>query len=92
MLVIFTGCCRVYPFSFFELETSMNSTEHPHSIGDGHHSHGQTPYWRRAHHDWRFWFGLIAILVAIAVYVGTNDLSMVPSGRQKQMPTGSRVP
>ena len=36
-------------------------------------SHGQTPYWRRAHHDWRFWFGLVAMLVAIGIYVGTND-------------------
>jgi ABC-type Zn2+ transport system substrate-binding protein/surface adhesin len=72
-------------------ETSMNNTEHAHSIGDDHNSHGQTPYWRRAHHDWRFWLGP-PMLVAIAVYVGTNDLSMVPSGRQKQMPTGSRVP
>jgi hypothetical protein len=25
------------------------------------------------------------MLVAIGIYVGTNDLSMVPSGRQKQM-------
>jgi len=71
----------------------MNDTEHLHPNGESHHSHhSETPYWRRAHHDWRLWFGLIAILVAIAVYVGTNDLSMVPSGRQKQMPAGSRVP
>ena len=69
------------------LENSMmNNTEHLHPMGESHHSHGQTPYWRRAHHDWRFWFGLIAILVAIGIYVGTNDLSIVPSGRQKQMP------
>jgi hypothetical protein len=54
--------------------------------------HDDRPYWKRAHHDWRFWFGLIAILVAIGIYVGTNDLSMVPSGRQKQMPADSRVP
>jgi len=54
--------------------------------------HDDRPYWKRAHHDWRFWFGLIAILVAIGIYVGTNDLSMVPSGRQKQTPAGSRVP
>jgi len=39
-----------------------------------------------------FWFGLVAMLVAIGIYVGTNDLSMVPSGRQKQMPAGSSVP
>jgi len=39
------------------------------------------------------WFGLIAMRVAIAVYVGTNDLSMVPSGRQKKLPPAvSRVP
>lgn len=53
----------------------MNSAEYRHSVGDDHPSHGRIPYWRRAHHDWRFWFGLIAMLVAIAVYVGTNDLS-----------------
>jgi len=40
----------------------MNNTEYPHPMGESHHSHGQTPYWRRAHHDWRFWFGLIACL------------------------------
>jgi hypothetical protein len=72
---------------------SMNNTEHLHPGGEGHHRHSdQTPYWKRAHHDWRFWFGLVAMLVAIGIYVGTNDLSMVPSGRQRQMSTGSRVP
>jgi uncharacterized membrane protein len=71
---------------------TMHNTEHLHRDGESHHGHGQTPYWRRAHHDWRFWFGLVAMIVAIAVYVGTNDLSMVPSGRQKHMPAGSRVP
>ncbi|MGA7684317.1 MAG: hypothetical protein WCC32_00300 [Terriglobales bacterium] len=72
---------------------TMHNTEHPHPNGESHHSHhGEIPYWRRAHHDWRFWVGLIAILVAITVYVGTNNLSMVPSGQQKQMPAGSRLP
>jgi hypothetical protein len=36
------------------------------------------PYWRRAHADWRFWVGVVLISVAIAVYVVTVDLSMVP--------------
>jgi uncharacterized membrane protein len=71
---------------------TMHNTEHLHPNGESHHSHGHTPYWRRAHHDWKFWFGLFVMLVAIGIYVGTNDLSMVPSGRQKQMPAGSRVP
>jgi hypothetical protein len=71
----------------------MNNTEHLHPMGESHHHPGHAPYWKRAHHDWRFWFGLIAIFVAISVYVGTNDLSMVPSGRQKKLPPAvSRVP
>jgi hypothetical protein len=32
------------------------------------------PYWRRAHHDWRFWIGLILMLVAISVFVLSDDL------------------
>jgi hypothetical protein len=36
------------------------------------------PYWRRAHHDWRFWVGLCLMLAAIAMYVVSNDLSFIP--------------
>jgi hypothetical protein len=76
-----------------EISMTMHDSEHSHSNGESHHRHhGETSYWRNAHHDWRFWLGLIAILVAIGIYVGTNDLSMVPSGHQKQMRAGSRVP
>ncbi len=74
---------------------TMKNTEHPHPNGESHHQHGggQTPYWKRAHHDWRFWFGLVAMLVAIGIYVGTNDLSMVASGAQRKLPNAvSRVP
>lgn len=74
---------------------TMKNTEHPHPNGESHHQHGggQTPYWKRAHNDWRFWFGLVAMLVAIGIYLGTNDLSMVPSGAQRKLPNAvSRVP
>jgi hypothetical protein len=37
-----------------------------------HHSHG--PYWKRAHRDWRIWFCVIAMLVAMFVYLATGDL------------------
>jgi hypothetical protein len=70
----------------------MHNTKYLRPIGESHHSHGQSPYWRRAHHDWRFWFGTTPMLVARGFYVGTNELSMVPSRRQKQMLAGSRVP
>jgi len=36
--------------------------------------HDDRPYWRRAHHDWRFWFGLILMLVAISIFVLSDDL------------------
>jgi hypothetical protein len=69
----------------------MKDTEVPSPIA--HRQHDHLPYWKRAHHDWRFWFGVVAMLVAIGIYVGTNDLSMVLSGRQKQLPPAvSRVP
>jgi hypothetical protein len=42
----------------------------------GHHEH--RPYWRRAHHDWRFWVGLVLMLAAMAIYVMTDDLAFVP--------------
>jgi hypothetical protein len=36
------------------------------------------PYWKRAHLDWRVWVAAFFIFAAIAVYVWTVDLSVVP--------------
>jgi hypothetical protein len=36
------------------------------------------PYWRRMHHDWRFWVAIGFLSIAILIYVVTVDLSMVP--------------
>jgi hypothetical protein len=46
------------------------------------------PYWRRAHHDWRFWAALLLMLVAISVYVATDNLSLRPRG-QTEPPSGA---
>lgn len=53
-----------------------------------HHHHPDTgpraphprgiPYWQRAHKDWKFWVGVVAIAMAVVVYVGSLDLSTVP--------------
>jgi hypothetical protein len=53
-----------------------------------HHSSGGSsrPYWQRAHHDWKFWVGLVLMLTALAVYVLTEDLSMVPRARPQIQP------
>jgi len=38
------------------------------------------PYWRRAHHDWRFWIAMVLMVAAISTYVVTQDLSFRPNG------------
>lgn len=56
-----------------------------------HHNHGNEgsegarvhleaglPYWRRAHHDWRFWIGLVLMLAAISIYVLSENLAFLP--------------
>ncbi len=35
------------------------------------------PYWRRAHHDWKFWFAMVMMFAAIGMYVMSDDLAMV---------------
>ena len=35
------------------------------------------PYWKRAHHDWKFWFGMLMMLAAIGMYVMSDDLAAV---------------
>ena len=41
------------------------------------------PYWKRAHRDWRVWVGLFFCLAAIIIYVLSEDLSFMPSGRAR---------
>ena len=40
--------------------------------------HDSRPYWRRAHHDWRFWIGLVLMLAAISIYVLSEHLAFLP--------------
>jgi hypothetical protein len=60
----------------------MSGTEHNHKREDEPYresvEHGHRPYWRRAHHDWRFWVGLVSMLTAITFFIMTNNLSMLP--------------
>jgi hypothetical protein len=57
---------------------------HPRIVSDGEHVHrGDSPYWRRAHRDWRFWVGFLLMLVAITTYFMSDDLSLVPSSHPR---------
>jgi len=37
--------------------------------------------WRHIHHSWFFWVGVFLFLVAIAIYVLSDDLSWRPQVR-----------
>ncbi len=67
----------------------MHESKHDHrhqvAVGDGQHvHHDDGPYWKRAHHDWRFWIGMFLMMVAITVYLMSDDLSLVPSSHPRQ--------
>jgi hypothetical protein len=58
-----------------------------HEVNEIHHHHvKQRPYWQRAHRDWRFWVGVVCIAVALAIYISTVDLSLVPSKHPHSVP------
>jgi hypothetical protein len=60
------------------------SRQHPERTDEEHVRRDADPYWKRAHHDWRFWVGMCLMVVAIAVYFMSDDLSLVPSSRPQQ--------
>jgi hypothetical protein len=69
----------------------MNEIKHEHGHNratDRHGDHPRRPYWRRAHHDWKFWVALLLMLVAILAFVISNNLSRRP-GHPPQAPLSS---
>jgi hypothetical protein len=56
--------------------------EHPHTHYQKEHGH--KPYWKRAHRDWKLWAAVLLILVAMGIYVRSNDLSLRPNGPPQQ--------
>jgi hypothetical protein len=49
------------------------------------------PYWKRAHHDWRFWIAMVLMVAAISTYVLTQDLRLRPAGT-RIAPTPAALP
>jgi hypothetical protein len=47
------------------------------------------PYWKRAHHDWKFWVALSLMLVAMFIYLMTDDLSFVPRIHSRPAQSGA---
>jgi hypothetical protein len=57
-----------------------NEGTEPAAVRHDEHSDPR-PYWKRAHHDFRFWIGMILMLAAITIYVMSDDLSLLPRGQ-----------
>ena len=45
------------------------------------HAHTRHHFWKHAHRDWRVWIAVVLMLVAILVYVLTDNLSLRPGKR-----------
>ena len=39
------------------------------------------PAWKRMHHSLLFWLGVVMVSVAIAIYVLSDNLAMLPHGQ-----------
>jgi hypothetical protein len=62
-----------------EINYHHHGNEGPERARVDHDVHGAAlPYWKRAHRDWRFWIGLVLMLVAMAIYVLSDDLAFLP--------------
>jgi hypothetical protein len=71
----------------------MNEIKHSHHWHGGPNSdsvhHGHRPYWKRAHRDWRFWVALFLMLVAMLIYVMSDDLAWRPRSQPQQPLSGA---
>jgi hypothetical protein len=63
----------------------MNESNYGHHGNEGpdpgsvhHDAHQDQPYWKRAHHDWRVWVGLVFMFAAITIYVLSDNLAFLP--------------
>ena len=70
---------------------SENKRSHrPPGEQDHNHVHqGHRPYWKRAHHDWKFWIALFLMLAAMVIYVMSEDLAFRPHHRPQQPLSGA---
>jgi uncharacterized integral membrane protein len=59
-------------------------SEHPHTHYAHEHGHDRGPYWKRAHRDWKLWIAVVIMLLAMVIYIRSNDLSVRPQGQLQQ--------
>jgi hypothetical protein len=68
---------------------SENKKPHHRHEGPDRDNQGLPPYWKRAHHDWRFWVALVFMLAAITIYVLSDDMRFLPLSPPQQPLSGA---
>jgi hypothetical protein len=43
----------------------------------------ERPYWKHIHHNWLFWVGMVLVSAAIAIYVLSDNLALLPRGQPR---------
>ena len=73
-----------------ELMNKMKHSRHEHEGPDSDSvNHGfHRPYWKHAHHDWRLVVAVSLMLIALAIYVMSDDLAWRPRGQPQQPLSG----
>ena len=70
----------------------MNAPQlHQHGGPHGAANTPHRPYWKRIHHSPFFWVAAFFILLAMGIYVATNDLAFWP-GKKAQPPVPALAP
>jgi hypothetical protein len=72
----------------------MNKIKHSHHRHEGPDSdivhHGfHRPYWKHAHHDGRLILAVSSMLVAVFIYVMSDDLAWRPRSQRQQPLSGA---
>ena len=67
----------------------MNDIKPSHHIHEERIQKSHRPYWKRAHHDWKFWVALFLMFVGMIIYVLSQDLSFRPRNQPHQSHSGS---
>jgi hypothetical protein len=69
----------------------MSKSSHERHEGSNRNrdDHDHRPYWKRAHHDWRFWVAVCLMLVGMIIYVTSQDLSLRPRFHSRQPMSGA---
>jgi predicted anti-sigma-YlaC factor YlaD len=65
----------------------MNDTQQDHHIHRDPESETvqkeHRPYWRHAHHDWRFWAALTLMIAAMGIYVFSDNFAFLFRSRSQ---------